>query len=338
MPTQPTARTLPVPHRSPHTTFRPTRWVIGPLGAASGLRRFASGVLRAGRDLVGQVGSSRWLASYLALQPPLLLTLLRNDGQQAVIDDTLYQMYAPPAGREPVLDVVFFHGLQLGDYRDAWWKTWLLGGSGAGAGQGPAMVPTCWPRTLLGADFPDARVLSVCYDASARRTGDQGRLDLTSLGERLANALLRADVGGRPLVLVGHSLGGLMLQQVCLSVDGLTHDGPNAAVKYKAAEFLGNVLGAAFYSSPLAGSRLSDLAKHLGWLAALGPVMSTLRTLSLGAHRVTVSFGNLRKREREKRPGTWATLGLCETKVTSLLRVGDGCGAGIAPAYSVPWH
>jgi protein SERAC1 len=211
------------------------------------------------------------------------------------------------------VDVVFFHGLQLSDYRDAWWKTWVV----AGNDDGP-----CWPRTLLGADFQGARVLSVCYDSAARRSRDQGRLDLTSLGDLLAGALLLAGVGQRPLVLVGHSLGGLMLQQVCLSVDGLANTCPDAALKRRASAFIGNVVAAVFYSSPLGGSRLADLANYVSWLAGLGPVMKTLTTLSLDAHRVTGPFGDLRKREQQKRPGSWATLGFCETNATSLGKVG----------------
>ena len=176
-------------------------------------------------------------------------------------------------------------------------------------------------------------MLSVCYDSSARRSKSSGHLDLISLGEQLANALLGEGIGTRPLVLVGHSLGGLMLQQVCLSVESLASTSPDEAVKRKASDFTGNVLGAVFYSSPLAGSRLGDLANTVGWLASLGPVMSTLTTLSLDAHRVTEPFGDLRKRERQKRPGSWATLAFCETNATSLgkVRAGCGCGLGTAP-------
>jgi hypothetical protein len=212
-----------------------------------------------------------------------------------------------------VLDVVFFHGLQLSDYHGAWRKTWVVGGNDNGP---------CWPRTLLGADFPDARVLSVCYDSAAFRSSNQSRLDITSLGDLLAGALLNAGVGQRPLVLVGHSLGGLMLQQVCLSVDGLADKARDEATKRRASAFIDNVVGAVFYSSPLAGSRLADWANNVGWFAGLGPVMSSLTTLSLEAYRVTAPFGNLRKREQQKRPGSMATLGLCETNATSLGMVG----------------
>jgi hypothetical protein len=246
---------------------------------------------------------------------------------QAVIDDTLYELYAPLAPEVPKLDIVFFHGLQLTDYRNAWWRTWLLGGrDDSGGNQGPVTAPACWPRKLLGSDFPDARVLSVCYDASARCTTNQGRLDLEALGDQLAGALLNTDagVGQRPLVLVGHSLGGLMLQQVCLCVDRLANACPDEALKRRASSFIDNVVGAVFYSSPLAGSRLADLANNVKWLAGLGPVMPALTTLSLKAHRVTGPFDDLRKREREKRRGSWATLGFCETNATSLGRVGVG--------------
>jgi hypothetical protein len=181
-------------------------------------------------------------------------------------------------------------------------------------------------------------VLSVCYDSATRRTVDRGRLDLTSLGNQLAGAMLSAGVGQRPLVLVGHSLGGLMLQQVCLSVDGLANTSPDEAAKRRASAFIGNVLGAVFYSSPLAGSRLADWAVR--WLTSPGPVMSALTTLSLEAHRVTEPFADLRKRERQDRPSSWATLGLCETNATSLGNVGVcvNCGCFCDGARAGAWQ
>ena len=80
-------------------------------------------------------------------------------------------------------------------------------------------------------------------------------------------------MGQRPVVLVGHSLGGLVLQQVCLQLDRDTRS-RDAGEKQRAAQALKRVLGAVFYSTPKAGSRLADLTI----VCATGPLMRYLRT------------------------------------------------------------
>lgn len=121
----------------------------------------------------------------------------------------MYQLYAPPDG-EPVVDVVLFHGLQLGDGQHAWHDTWASVIDGA---------PFCWPAKLLPVDFPGARVLSLCYDTAAKQNAECGRFDVEDLGEYLVGPLQQAGVGERPLLLVGHSLGGLVLKQVRVKHD-----------------------------------------------------------------------------------------------------------------------
>jgi surfactin synthase thioesterase subunit len=58
-----------------------------------------------------------------------------------------------------------------------------------------------------------ARVMSVSYDSGVR-----GNLDFDTIGTLLAGAAGLYNVGqGRPLVLVGHSLGGLVLKRMCVT-------------------------------------------------------------------------------------------------------------------------
>lgn len=291
---------------------------------------------------------------------------------------TVYELYAPTEG-DPAVDVVFFHGLQLGDGSRAWHDTW----TGTKPGDGSKF---CWPAELLPADFPRARVLSLCYDTAARqRHGKEGVFDLKDLGEYLLGALPQAGVGQRPLLLVGHSLGGLVLKQVrahlhpivlrmhagthaCERVRALSHSNtilptcptpmawPNQmqpshstqpppsrqflveanarasmaadpAEKRAAGQLLANVLGAAFYSTPHAGSRLGDYAAVLSGLriVAAGEVMRYLCTLSKDAFRVNAPFQDLRTREG------WKTLGFCEMHATSAVSVGSFQG------HAAPW-
>ncbi|KAK3305960.1 Alpha/Beta hydrolase protein [Chaetomium strumarium] len=100
-------------------------------------------------------------------------------------------------GIPATLDVVLIHGLN-GDYL----KTWLHSATGV-----------CWPRDLLPAVLPSARVLSFTYSAdiygNTSVTGIRGNAN--ALLARLRDRRERAD--GRPIVFVAHSLGGIILKQ-----------------------------------------------------------------------------------------------------------------------------
>ena len=196
---------------------------------------------------------------------------------------TLFQLHGPQDA-EATLDVVFFHGLQApgGGYRTAWWHSW--------ESKRPDGSALCWPAELLGADFPLARILSVSYsDASAPiRSG----ADLIAIGRSLASAILGGGVGLRPTILVGHGLGGLVLQRVCLEWEKLASSPQDAAAtRDRAADALSNVLGAVFYSTPLAGARLADALPASLWPS---PVLSYLQTLSKEQAQLSDAFRELR--------------------------------------------
>ena len=105
-------------------------------------------------------------------------------------------------------DVVFLHGIQRGDFKDAWWKSWCCEESG-----------TYWPLDLLRAQVPQARILSVSYDAGALRTPTQGRMSIEEIGENLLATLVRSpevSLGqNTPVIMIAHSLGGLVAMQLC---------------------------------------------------------------------------------------------------------------------------
>lgn len=108
------------------------------------------------------------------------------------------------------MDIVFFHGLQLSAGENAYYSTWV-NGSGV-----------CWPIEWLQQDFPGARIMSVKYDAQA--IGHPGQQGLRDLAQSILTDLHHANVGKQhntlrdvPLVLVGHSLGGVVLKQVCVA-------------------------------------------------------------------------------------------------------------------------
>ena len=78
-------------------------------------------------------------------------------------------LFHEPVEHKVEVEVVFIHGLQLvGSSKEAYVTSWLARG---GVGN------NCWPSTWLVGKFPNARILSISYDANAFKTATQGRMD-----------------------------------------------------------------------------------------------------------------------------------------------------------------
>jgi hypothetical protein len=75
---------------------------------------------------------------------------------------------------------------------------------------------TLWPRDLLPSQIPDARVLGFNYNTTLKRSaGNLGIRDhARGLQMRLSEDREDEVDKSRPLVFVGHSLGGLIIKQV----------------------------------------------------------------------------------------------------------------------------
>ena len=121
---------------------------------------------------------------------------------------TLYQR-SEGLGSEDDFDVIFIHGLQWSAWETAWQDTWMTRGESR----------ECWPQTWLVKSFGDRlyRVLSLSYDSSARASCSikcSFEERATSLGQSLIDF---CQIGERPFILVGHSLGGLVIKRMICS-------------------------------------------------------------------------------------------------------------------------
>ncbi|KAL3701131.1 hypothetical protein R1sor_019153 [Riccia sorocarpa] len=112
-----------------------------------------------------------------------------DDGEK--LNDSLYSWYEP---NDPELEILFFHGLVPTACEDIHRKAWTNG------------FGECWPEKWLQDEqgFPRARILSVKYDSSLKKTKSAGVYALKLLSETLATDLI--DLGnigqtGRPVVL-----------------------------------------------------------------------------------------------------------------------------------------
>jgi len=145
--------------------------------------------------------------------------------------------------------------------------------------QGAGLAPsTVWPAAWLATDAgPRARLLSVDYSAPA--SGWEGEsLPLAGTVSRLADRLVAAGVGGRPVVFVCHSLGGVVVKELLassLAAAGADPASPHAALGRAAA-------GAVFYACPHRGSWLAGVGWNLRFVGA-APAASVVH-LKPGRH------------------------------------------------------
>ncbi|OAE29208.1 hypothetical protein AXG93_2789s1180 [Marchantia polymorpha subsp. ruderalis] len=213
------------------------------------------------------------------------------------LSDSIYELYKP--GVESLLDIVFFHGLQLSHTSDAHVSTWRSRGS----------QKEVWPMTWLPEEFPRARILSVNYDACITTSAERGRLDLYCTAESLMEDLKSAKEGQhpwRPVILVGHSYGGLVIKQLCLHAHfSESLDRSQSPM----AGFLNCVRGIFFYGTPHRGMS-SFFSPNGTELKDASPLLKYVKVLCAESARLHQYFDSLRLIHK------WSIAGVGESKVT----------------------
>ncbi len=155
-------------------------------------------------------------------------------------------------------DVVFLHGLD-GDALLTWGATRLRGG-----GHDLALF---WPR-WLGSDFPDVGVWSVQYDAESSKWKGHS-IPIYDRATSVLDLLDVSELGGRPLIFITHSMGGLIVKQMLKDLRTNT----NVKPEWKAIS--DHIRGIAFFSTPHNGSRAATVLQNL-WPARPGVNISEL--------------------------------------------------------------
>ncbi|KAL2634014.1 hypothetical protein R1flu_005493 [Riccia fluitans] len=223
--------------------------------------------------------------------------------------DIVHELRRPTLG-SPNIELIFFHGLQLGDYSEAYIKTWMS----------PDQSQS-WISTWLVEKFPRSRVLSVSYDSIVRKstTGKDGTIDLAATAEDLLISLIEVENVGNtqcPIVLIGHSLGGLVLKEICSHAERLSRVFSESlrVVPYK--KFLNSIKGTFFYATPNGGSLEGELAAVLsGEEPFLTP--KYLALLNHETARISGEFAKLRRKYG------WKTYGVGEADETLISSTGS---------------
>ena len=154
------------------------------------------------------------------------------------------------------VDVVFIHGLMGGvfyTWRQADPHNEREGVEEQVSGEGYSY---CWPRDWLAEDSQHVRVLGCDFDSYLSQWG--GNCPSQSFKQSLADRssdmmrkLRQAGVGNRPVIFVGHSMGGLIVKQM------LAASAESADPELQ--QLSNNTKGVVFYSTPHEGSEIANM-------------------------------------------------------------------------------
>lgn len=203
------------------------------------------------------------------------------------------------------VDIVFIHGL-LGGVFYSWRQLDVKNERGWGTANlvSSEDYSYCWPRDWMG-DLQDrVRVIGVDFDSYISQWGNSCPKESfkTSLKERsedILEKLKASGVGKRPVVFVGHSMGGLIIKKMLTTAQQSTKD--------EDQEFAKNTKGVVFYSTPHRGSHVAKVSsatkffffptvevQDLEWeSAALADLQQSFKDMVKQTEMEVVSFGEM---------------------------------------------
>ncbi|CAM6103742.1 unnamed protein product [Calypogeia fissa] len=194
------------------------------------------------------------------------------------INDYVFEVYTPK-NTDFNVEIVFFHGLQQESSQQPHITTWK---SANGSVLG-------W----ISDRFPESRILTISYDVHMGGINKHGDMIKSLVGSD-------AKIGqnGCPVMLVGHSLGGLVMKELCLQASSMLNVSLDAGLE----NFLKKLNGLFFFSSPHHGTMITD--QKLG--SARFPFFTDLTTTTTKLAQRNEEFLKLCNEHR------WKTFGVIE--------------------------
>ncbi|KAH0404082.1 hypothetical protein KCU89_g1487, partial [Aureobasidium melanogenum] len=145
------------------------------------------------------------------------------------------------------LDIVFVHGL-----RGHRINTWSSNNKNNNV---------CWPKDLLSEDIKDARILTFGYDAQvAGFLSETSQASIFAHAEKLLDNLknARRGVESRPIIFIGHSLGGIIIKDALIRSSECKHSKQDVRL----GAIFDATIGVIFMATPHRGSRTASLAQY----------------------------------------------------------------------------
>ena len=155
------------------------------------------------------------------------------------------------------VDVVFVHGLWGGVFFT--WRQREKDGFDSGAPEGCGSYSFCWPRDWLIEDVggkDHVRLIGCDFDSYLSQWGSDCpaqnfKRNLDERSEDMLTGLVQAGVGRRPIIFVGHSMGGLIIKKMLLLAQSSSEPSLNSVAE--------NTKGIVFYSTPHEGSEIAKM-------------------------------------------------------------------------------
>jgi triacylglycerol esterase/lipase EstA (alpha/beta hydrolase family) len=145
-----------------------------------------------------------------------------------------------------------------------------------------------------------------------RKTSEAGRMDMYNTSENLISDLMAGAQVGQdrcPVILIGHSLGGLLMKELCVQAQVRLGLRSLDRISHLIQNFLANVQGFFCYKSPHHGTELAHISTF-----SKGPLFQGLDLLNNEAERRNEHFRTLRQKY------TWATFGIGELYPVKLVK------------------
>ncbi|KAL2649318.1 hypothetical protein R1flu_017446 [Riccia fluitans] len=210
---------------------------------------------------------------------------------EPVFSDSIFLLHEPEQPHTAKIDLFFFHGCQLdGAYdENSYISTWK------------SLNPPeeIWPQRWIPKDYPLARIITVSYDGSLSKSDTKGRMDPYLIAENLVQEIIRFrndadyDQGSdRPMVLVGHGLGGLIIEQLCVLAEERRRNPEQGPWMIR---FLHSIRGIFFYSTPHRGIPQSPRVQQSSLQEA--QLTRLIHIEEPDACRLESSFDQLRRQE-----------------------------------------
>ncbi|KAH0533863.1 hypothetical protein FGG08_007514 [Glutinoglossum americanum] len=214
---------------------------------------------------------------------PPVPTAPKTSGPQSIASDTVPStslsldqlgpqvLFHVTAKDDSGVDVVFVHGL-----RGSSLGTWSRG-------------VVCWPRDLLKTDIQDAsydaRIITWGYDSSAANVFSYtSKESIFGHAETLLEDLSRLRAGKtRPVIFLGHSLGGLVIKQALIKSAEYNSHGRHPTL----GEIYASTKGVIFLGTPHRGSDKESLGEVVSKVAKFffrQPNEQLLQTLKPDSH------------------------------------------------------
>nr|KAG5695033.1 hypothetical protein BaRGS_015857 [Batillaria attramentaria] len=191
----------------------------------------------------------------LAVAAGRVLANLDTEWTTDVLDDGVLILHPLYRSRKTVhADIIFVHGLLGGAI-----KTWRQQDLPPSSPPPPYPRSQCWPKDWLAEDCPHVRILSLHYNTALSMWSGKSDKEKSTLEARSKELLLKlhhAGVGCRPVIWVGHSMGGLLIKKM-LQLAGQDE---------RYGSMRENTCGLLLYSVPHHGLSLAALSNQAHYL------------------------------------------------------------------------